>query len=162
MSFTGCAIDDRTPTRPGRGATGVIGAIRTGWRRWWLPWVPLLLGPLLLIGPALARGEALFWGTPILQFTPWRTYARQLLAAGQLPLWNPALGMGAPLLANYQTALLYPPNWILVLLNVAWGQTVLVMLHLMLAAIGMALLARQLSLNRFAQAISGLAFGLSG
>lgn len=155
---------------PSAGPSGLDAAHRAGdpanggsrIHRFALPWLPLVVGPLALLGPALLRGEALFWGTPMLQFIPWRTYAKQLLLDGQLPLWNPALGMGAPLLANYQSALLYPPNWILLLLDVAWGQTVLVALHLMFAGIGMALLARQLGLNRLAQAIAGLAFGMSG
>lgn len=134
-----------------------------GWlRRHWLPWLPLVLGPSLLFVPALLAGRGLFWGTPLLQFTPWHSYAKQLLAAGQLPLWNPALGMGAPLLANYQSALLYPPNWSLLLLNVAWGQTLLVLLHLIWAGIGMALLARWLGLGRVAQTVAGLAYALSG
>jgi len=128
----------------------------------WLPWMPIVLGPGLLIGPPLVAGRALFWGTPLLQFTPWHSYARQVLAAGHLPAWNSALGMGAPLLANYQSALLYPPNWALLVLNVAWGQTLLVLLHLVLAAAGMALLARQLGLGSLAQSVSGLAYALSG
>lgn len=128
----------------------------------WLPWLPIVLGPGLLIGPSLVAGRALFWGTPLLQFTPWHSYARQVLAAGHLPLWNSALGMGAPLLANYQSALLYPPNWALLILNVAWGQTLLVLLHLVLAAAGMALLTRQVGLGRVAQSVSGLSYALSG
>jgi hypothetical protein len=127
-----------------------------------LPWVPLALGPVLLFGPALLKGKALFWGTPLLQFTPWRTAAKQMLIDGYLPLWNPWLGMGAPLLANYQSSLIYPPNWLLLIVDVAWGQTLLVMLHLIAAGIGMALLARRLGLNRLAQTVAGLSFGMSG
>lgn len=127
-----------------------------------LPWIPVALGPTLLFGPALLHGRAFFWGTPLLQFIPWRTYARQLVMQGQLPLWNPALGMGAPLLANYQSALLYPPNWMLLVLDVAWGQTLLAMLHLIFAAAGMAVLARRLGMNPLAQTVSALGFGLSG
>ena len=127
-----------------------------------VPWLPIVVGPLLLFGYDLIRGRALFWGTPLLQFTPWRTIAKELLFSGHLPLWNPWLGMGAPLLANYQSALLYPPNWLLLVVDVAWGQTFLVMVHLMWACAGMALLARRLGMDRFPQAVAGLAFGLSG
>jgi hypothetical protein len=79
------------------------------------------------------------------------------------------LGMGAPLIANYQTALFYPPTWVYFLLYslggvsyMAWGQAVMVVLHLSWAAMGMALLVRQLGLGKLAQIIGGLAFGLSG
>ena len=44
----------------------------------------------------------------------------------------------------------------------AWGQAVMVVLHLSWAAIGMALLIRQFELGKLAQIIGGLAFGLSG
>ena len=131
-------------------------------RRYLLPWLPLVAGPALTFGPALIRGRALFWGAPLLQFTPWRTAAKQMLLSGHFPLWNPWLGLGAPLLANYQSGLLYPPNWILIFLDVAWGQTLLVMLHLIWAGIGMTLLVRRLGFGRFAQSLAGLCFGMSG
>ena len=127
-----------------------------------IPWPPIIVGPILLFGIDLLRGRVLFWGTPLLQFTPWRTVAKQLLFDGHLPLWNPYVGMGAPLLANYQSALLYPPNWLLLLVDVAWGQTLIVMAHLIFAGVGMALLARRMGLGEFAQTIAGLAFSLSG
>lgn len=128
----------------------------------------LLLGPFILLAPVWLTGKALFWGTVSLQFLPWRSYAWDILRSGHLPLWNPLNGMGAPLLANYQSALVYPPNWLLFLLDAvggvgwaAWGQAILVAAHLAWAGLGMALLARRLGLNELAQTICGLAFGLS-
>jgi hypothetical protein len=120
------------------------------------------LGPLLLLGPALVQGRVMFWGTPLLQFLPWRTFALSILRQGYLPLWNPLVGMGAPLLANYQSALLYPPNLLLTMTRPAWASTLLVMLHLILAGVGAALLARRLGMDRLGQCVAGLAFGLSG
>jgi uncharacterized membrane protein YfhO len=128
----------------------------------WLPWLAILLGPLALFGPALLRGQALFWGAPFLQFTPWHSYAAQVVGAGHLPLWNPLAGMGSPLLANYQSALLYPPNLLLLLINVAWGQTLLVMLHLIWAGAGMVYLSRRLKFNALGQVIAAISFSLSG
>ncbi|MGD8555610.1 MAG: YfhO family protein [Anaerolineales bacterium] len=127
-----------------------------------LPFVLVIAGPLALLGPIMVRGEVLFWGTPLLQFAPWRTAAFDMLRQGLLPLWNPYLGMGAPLLASYQLALLYPPNLLLVVMGIAWGQTLLVVLHLMLAGCGMVLLARRLRWSCLAQSVAGLAFSLSG
>ncbi|UCF61946.1 MAG: YfhO family protein [Anaerolineaceae bacterium] len=127
-----------------------------------LPIILVVLGPLILFGPMLLRGEALFWGTPLLQFVPWREFAFQTLSEGYLPLWNPQLGMGAPLFANYQSALLYPPNVLLVITGSAWGHGLLVTLHLMWAGIGMVVLTRRLGLGFLGQTVSALAFGLSG
>jgi hypothetical protein len=134
-----------------------------------LPYLPICISVIVLFLPTLISGRALFWGTPLLQFVPWWSYAFETLKAGHLPLWNPMVGMGAPLVANYQSALFYPPNWLLGLLYIiggvpvlAWGQTIIVLLHLIFAGIGMAVLTRQLGLNKLAQTISGLAYGLSG
>ena len=133
----------------------------------WLPYLPLFLAVLILATPILFTGQALYWGTPGLQFIPWREVAFQAVRSGRLPLWNPWLGMGAPLLANYQVALLYPPTWLLFFLSLlggiewhAWGQMLLVTLHWMIAGIGMARLARRMGLGPLSQAISGLAYGL--
>lgn len=135
----------------------------------WLPFLPILLAPfLLLIGPLLT-GRALFWGLPALQFNPWRWYAWENLRQGVIPLWNPLNGMGAPLAANYQLALFYPPGWLAFLIAalggapaMAWAHTLLVALHLAWAGAGMALLLRTLGMNRLAQTFGGLAFGLCG
>ena len=110
----------------------------------------------------LLRGWALFWGTPLLQFVPWHRYAIELLRGGHLPLWNPLLGAGAPLLANYQSALLYPPNLLLLLTGPEYGHGLLVFLHLIWAGLGMRALARRLGMQPAGQMISALAFSLSG
>lgn len=134
-----------------------------------LPALPVLLAPFVLLGPVLFAGKALFWGTPYLQFVPWWSWAWETLRLGHLPLWNPQVGMGAPLLANYQSALFYPPNWLYFVLAalggipaLAWGQALLVALHLAWGGLGMSRLARSLGLNSLAQTVSGLAFGLCG
>lgn len=127
-----------------------------------LAWAGPVFGPLLLFAPILLRGEATFWGAPMLQFTPWRAAALRILRSGHWPLWNPWLGMGSPLLANYQSALLYPPNWLLLVLDLGWGQTLLVMLHLIWGGAGMLCLARRLGLNRLGQGVASTSFALSG
>ncbi|MCI0406485.1 MAG: hypothetical protein L0209_10555, partial [candidate division Zixibacteria bacterium] len=136
------------------------------------PEFPVILAPFILFAPVLF-GKALFWGTPALQFHPWHVFAWETLISGQLPLWNPLSGLGAPLIANYQSALFYPPNWIYFLLGaiggetageplMAWGMGLLAAAHLSLAGVGMVRLARELGLSALAQTVSGLAFGLSG
>ncbi len=133
------------------------------------PIVLVLFGPLVLLAPVYLTGRALFWGTPLQQFVPWWHYAWQTLRAGHLPLWNPLVGMGAPLLANYQSALLYPPTWgyfLLYLLGgvkwMAWGQAPLAALHLAWAGLGMALLVRRMGMGRLPQVVAGLSYGLCG
>ncbi|HEX9680782.1 MAG TPA: hypothetical protein VGA32_04960, partial [Anaerolineales bacterium] len=128
----------------------------------WLPWLAVVLGPTLVFGPMLIRGDVLYWGTPGLQFLPWHSFALQAMANGHVPLWNPWLGMGAPLLANHQSAVLYPPNLLLAVVGPAWGHGLLVLLHLIFAGAGMVVLARRLGLGTSGQAVSAIAFSLSG
>ena len=134
-----------------------------------LPYLPITLAPIVLFSPLLFGGKVLFWGTPGLQFMPWWTFSWETLLDGHLPLWNPLLGMGVPLLANYQSALFYPPTWIYLLFyaaggigTMAWAQALVLTLHLILSGVGMAKLARRLGWDALAQTLAGLAYALSG
>jgi len=121
----------------------------------------IALGPILLFGPMVVRGDVLYWGTPLLQFVPWRGLAFEVVGQGFLPLWNPFLGMGAPLLANHQSALLYPPNWLLAFVNAGWGEGLLVLIHLVFAGAGMLLMLRRLKLGLLAQVVGAIAYASS-
>ncbi len=135
-----------------------------------LPLLPIICAPAALFVPMLITGKVLFWGTPALQFIPWRAFGwEEIIRSGQMPLWNPLVGMGAPLAANYQSAFFYPPNWIEGLFWYlggvswqAWAATLLVMLHLIWAGIGASLLLRRLGAGILGQTIAGMAFGCSG
>lgn len=131
-------------------------------------WV-LIAAPLILLSPVYLTGKALFWGTPATQFIPWWEFGWNSIMSGQLPFWNPLVGMGAPLAANYQSAFFYPPTWIyfaVYLLGgvkwMAWSASLLVCSHLILSGIGTAFVLRELKVSEFGQAVGGLAFSLSG
>ena len=133
------------------------------------PAFPVILAPVILFSTQLFSGQALFWGTPSTQFVPWWEFAWGTIAEGGLPLWNPWVGMGAPLAANYQTALFYPPYWSYLVFFVlggvklmAWSMTILVVLHLIWAGIGTVKLLDDLKIGKLGQAVGGLAFSLSG
>ncbi|GAB4445383.1 MAG: hypothetical protein Kow0031_27920 [Anaerolineae bacterium] len=122
----------------------------------------LLVAPFLLFWRWLVFGEVLYWGTLLLQFWPWRQLVKSSLLAGDWPLWNPLLGNGAPLLANQQSAVFYPPNLLYLLLPVEQALTLSVVVHLALAGGLMYAFARQLGLPPFAAAISALSYMFSG
>ncbi len=132
-------------------------------------YLPIIVAPWILFFPILISGKALFWGTPSTQFIPWWDFAWESILAGQIPLWNPWVGMGAPLAANYQSALFYPPYWVLLSVYgiggvklMAWTITIVVIFHLSLAGIGMIKLLDDLDIGKLGQVVSGLAFTLSG
>ena len=119
------------------------------------PFLPHIVAPIILISPVIFSGKALFWGTPATQFVPWWKFSFDTILAGHLPLWNPQSGMGAPLIANYQSALFYPPNWLYFISYVigglpvlAWTQAVIVTAHLILSSIGMSLFCRRMGLGK--------------
>src|SRR5215216_2838296 len=122
--------------------------------------------PLLILAAALAlvfyrllMGEVFFWGLPSLQFYPWREYAFDLLRAGQLPLWNPFNGAGAPLFANYQSSLLYPLSWVGFFLPLANTMSIVAVLHLFIAGWGMWRFTGELGFSSLGRGVSALAFG---
>ncbi len=117
---------------------------------------------LCLLWRPLFAGEAFYWGAPLLQFIPWQRFAAEMWRSGHVPLWNPLVGCGAPLAANYQSAVFYPLNALYLLLpaEMALGWTVA--LHLALAGVGMYAWGRAVGLERFPALIAGLALEGSG
>lgn len=61
-------------------------------------------------------------------------YSASNLREGNIPFWNPYQGLGQPLLANYYSAVLYPPNWLHLVLPPAWWDVVY-LLNWLLAAV---------------------------
>ena len=129
----------------------------------------IAIGPLLLIGRQLIFGQVLFWGTPALQFIPWWVEGIRQITHGNIPLWNGFNGMGAPLLANYQSAFFYPPNLVILFSGIwrgvegiAQGFTFMSMIHLIWGGWGAAALVRRLEGGRLARVVGGTVFAMGG
>lgn len=95
----------------------------------------LILLTLLFFWQILLTNLILVGVDSFLYFYPYKAYAAEALRQGRLPLWNPHLFMGVPLLANSQVGLFYPLNWPLIWLDapkqVAWS----IGLHIALAGL---------------------------
>jgi len=127
------------------------------------PFAAVLLAlPLLLLWRPLLAGEAFFWGTPLLQFIPWQRLAAEMWRAGHAPLWNPWVGCGAPLAANYQTAAFYPFNLLYLLLPAEVALTWTVAGHLVLTGWGMYRWGRAVGLEQFSALVGALTLEGSG
>lgn len=99
----------------------------------------------------------------VVLFYPYKTYVRDLIGQGEIPLWNPLTQLGVPLLANIQTGILYPPNVIFLFLPFAMALTWSVVLHVWLALGGTYFFLRYgLGTSAFAAWIGALCFGLGG
>ncbi|MGC9397682.1 MAG: hypothetical protein ACP5HM_00930 [Anaerolineae bacterium] len=139
----------------------------SGWRADAVASVALLTA-LFLIYRRLVAGRVLAGGDLQSYFFPYWAAAARALQGGDLPLWNPYLFSGAPLLANSQAGVFYPLNWPLWLLSgpTLEGMTrtlhLSVLLHLGLAAFNARLLARSLGAGPWGGAMAGLLYAGGG
>jgi hypothetical protein len=92
----------------------------------------------------------------------YKEYFREALMAGRLPLWNPHVGLGRPFLADIETATLYPPNLLVIVLGIYGGVAVSVFLHQTLAVYGGIRLGMAMGASAWASFIVGAGMALSG
>jgi len=96
-------------------------------------WLAGLLFWELLWAPA----DRIAGGNDLSQaFWPWLEYARDLIRAGRLPLWNPYFFSGTSFVGDPQPALFYPPTWLTLLLPTTRALGWLLVLHIWWAAVG--------------------------
>lgn len=114
--------------------------------------------PVLQAPPGAILGSS---APDVSYFFAQHVYAGERLRTGELPLWNPHILAGAPFLANFQSAVLYPPHLLRLLAPGATGFNLIAILHLFLAAAGAALCAAQAGIARPGQLVAGLAFAWS-
>ncbi len=121
----------------------------------------LIAAPLILFWRIVFAGRVLFWGTPLLQFYPWQQWAAEMWRSGNVPLWNPYLGNGAPLAANLQSAVFYPLNALYLIFPVERAMSYTAVLHVILAGLAMYAWGRTFGLRPLAATMGALAFQLS-
>lgn len=139
-------------------------------------WRPVFTGEVFLPAQLLShvapwKGTELFADVPpwnplrwdsIGYFYPSRLFAAETYRAGYIPLWNPYQLCGAPFLANNQSAIFYPGNWLLYLLpDIAYGFTINAVLHLTLCGWFMYLLLKRLGRSEIAALLGGVVFTYS-
>ncbi len=140
-------------------------------------WASRLALPLLALLPFLFHWR-LFALNPLdrgsfphgdfsVQFYAFAHYQAERLLAGQLPLWSDGAFSGFPFLADIQSASLYPPRLLMILLAAPWGYPyaaleVEAVLHFSLAAVFTFLLGRRLFGHAGISFLVALTFTFSG
>jgi hypothetical protein len=149
----------------------------------------LFLVPLLWFAPVIVGGRTLLPADNLYQFEPWasqaaaqnisiphnqllsdlvlenyiwKTFLRQSIAAGELPLWNPSIFSGVPFLAAGQHSGLYPLSLVFYVLPLPLAYGVFTWLQLGLAGLGMFVFGRSLRLGPGPSLFAGLAYAFSG
>ena len=96
------------------------------------------------------------------EFIFWRDFGFGQLKRGNLALWNPYVFCGVPFFGGFQSALLYPPNWLYLVLPLAWAVNVGVAVHFVLGGVFMFAWAGQRGLCVPARTLAGILFTLCG
>ncbi len=96
------------------------------------------------------------------QNDPWLRAAADQWAERRVPLWTPYAGCGAPLLANAQSGVFFPPHFLYFLTRSPRSWVVLGIMKLWLAGAGAFLFARSLKLGPVGRWFAGLCFPFSG
>jgi hypothetical protein len=113
------------------------------------------------LAPGLRPGNDLLTD-PAHLFQPWLIYAVSEVWQGRIPLWNPHVFAGSPFFANPQSALLFPLNWVALIVPVAWAFALIAILKV--AAIGLATywFLRVRALHPLAALMGAISFMWSG
>src|SRR5215213_3274233 len=120
------------------------------------------LAPVLYFLPALLAGSVLCPDDGTIFNTPLRVAAADIVLGGSLPLWNPYIFGGMPLLASAQGGLLFPPNWFYLLFSPQTATNLMVVTSYMLAALGAYLYARRAGASIAAAVVTSLAWQWGG
>lgn len=93
---------------------------------------------------------------------PMQSLAISMWKSGQIPLWNPYIFAGTPLLANFQSAVFSPTNIVYIFLDKINGWTVQIILQHVLAASFTFLLLRRWRVSKLGALFGGIIFAFSG
>jgi hypothetical protein len=119
-------------------------------------WAPLLLVLAPLLGWMPAHRDLIDF------FAPMRGLTAELIRAGIGPWINLANGCGEAWFANPETAVLYPPAWLHLVLPGSWALTAEIAFHLSLLSLGVGLVARELGAGREGRALAEVAAWSAG
>jgi len=80
-------------------------------------------------------------------YLPLMSFAKKSVCEGVFPLWNPFQAVGGPFFATTPCGLLYPINWIILLLDVPTAMLMIQALNIIIGMVGMLLYMRYLKLD---------------
>jgi len=126
----------------------------------------MLAAALAMFGDVLAAGTTRLLSIPgedtTRPFFYWMPFGFGELARGHLVLWNPHTYAGTPFFGAFGPALLYPPNWLHMLLPTAIAINVGITLHVWLAGVFVYAWTTHRGLHPMACLFAGLLFMFCG
>ncbi len=124
--------------------------------------VVLVLVPMLLDLPFSLAGHPLAQGDNLTQNYPLRVLTGEILRGGHLPVWDPLIWSGTPLLAGWNAGSMFPATWLFAVLPQIAAWTIDQMVAPMLAGLGAYVLLRRLSCGALGAFFGAAAFTWTG
>lgn len=126
----------------------------------------LLALTVALFRKALFNGEVILSHPVFFDLTHhiyvWRLFGFGLLKKGMIPLWNPYLFCGSPFVANWHSAMFYPPNFIFLFLPPHAALNYSIAFHFFITGVFTYAFVKCLLNNRLSALLSAIVFIFSG
>ena len=124
--------------------------------------VLLIALPAVIFGVPALLGHAVLPGDDLTQNLPLRVLAGREIRAGHLPLFDPYIWSGAPLLAGWNAAAAYPLTWLFAVLPGTAAWTLNMIVTWAVAGLGMFCFLRALRLASLASFLGAFSFTFAG
>jgi hypothetical protein len=146
----------------GEGSTAPVAPDSPDPRLRWVPLALFLVLPGLLVYSSVGSGQILYGSDALSGLYHLRGAISRAFSEGRLPVWEPHVMAGQPLLAGGHAAVFYPPTWLLLVLSISTFWTLTQVLHLSLAGLfAREWLKRGLGISEFGATAGGLLYLLS-
>ena len=118
--------------------------------------------PVLVFGVPALLGHAVLPGDDLTQNFPLRVLAGREIRSGHLPLFDPFIWSGAPLLAGWNAGAAYPLTFLFAAVPAAAAWTVNLIITWAVAGLGMFCFLRALRLGSLPSLLGALSFAFAG
>lgn len=116
----------------------------------------------VLYADILVFGRGLYLQDLTSYHLPMKWIVRQVVMQGEFPFWNRFYSGGQPLAANPAYEVFYPPQWLIWLPSFTFGFQLHIVVHFLVAAVGMYLMLRGLGTGVLAATFGASVLVLSG
>ena len=141
----------------------VPGTRASGRRRGDLLAIAILVAlPVIIFGIPAVLGHAVLPGDDLTQNFPLRVLAGRQIRGGQLPLFDPYIWGGAPLLASWNAAAAYPLTFLFAVLPGTAAWTLNMIVTWAVAGVGMFVFLRALRLASLPSLLGAVTFAFAG
>lgn len=96
------------------------------------------------------------------QMLPYRSFSKEAVTRGTVPLWNPNIFAGSPHIAMLQPAFFYPGTLLDIMLPLEYAWTIMVLIQPVIAGLFTYLFLRALRVSGKASLIGAMSFAFSG